>query len=106
MKTIFILVLCLLGTPAFATVFYGPPVTVTATVTSTQELTQNNSRMYLLIQNTGSNPVIVKFGSAQTGVEGITVPAGGNYEPIVAPADSVWMRSSASTSAVTIQQGQ
>ena len=104
MKLIFIL-FCALTIKASAYDLFGPPVTVTVTSTSTQELAQDNLRAYLLIVNNGAVPVYVKFGSAQTGTEGVAIPAGGNYEPYHAPANSVWMDTASSTASCTIIQG-
>jgi len=87
-----------------ATSFYAP-VLVTATATSTLVMTPNASRTYLIIVNTGSQPVIAKFGSPQTALEGIPIPAGGSYEPIQAPANGVWLETASSTSTVTLIQG-
>jgi hypothetical protein len=87
-------------------VLFGSPVTVTVTGTSTQVLAANSLRSYLIIQNNGSQNAIIKFGSAQTGTEGIVIIPGGNYEPIWAPANSVFAISASSTTSLTILQGQ
>lgn len=85
---------------------FGPPLTVSVTGTSTQALAQNGLRTYLLIVNTGANTIIVKFGSAQSGTEGVPIPPGGNYEPSKAPANSVFLETASSTSTASIIQGQ
>lgn len=86
---------------------FGAPLAVSATVTSTSVKAKNTLRTYLLIQNTGALPVVVKFGSVQnSATDGIVIPAGGNYEPFLAPANSVWIRTASSTSTVIIVEGQ
>jgi hypothetical protein len=86
---------------------FKAPVVVTATVTSTQVLAANNLRTYLIIMNQGSSVnVIVKFGSVQSAGEGVVIPPGGAYEPLLAPGNSVWLESASSTSAVTLIEGQ
>lgn len=77
----------------------------TATVTSTQILSQNLNRNYLMIQNNGATSIIVKYSSVQAGTEGVSIPAGGNWEPLIVPGDSVWIRSASSTDAMTIIEG-
>lgn len=86
------------------TVFFAP-VSFSSTTASTLALASNSMRTYLLIQNTGSTSIIVKFGSVQSASEGVTIPAGWNYEPNLAPTNSVWIKSASGTNAVTIQQG-
>ena len=85
---------------------FSAPVEVTATTTSTQVMAANGFRSYLLIVNSGPKDIIVKFGSAQTANEGVIVPAGGVYEPNLAPSNTIWMKTTSSTSAVTLIQGQ
>ena len=82
------------------------PLSVVATTTSTQVLPYNNLRSYLLIQNIGSNTIVVKMNSAQTGTEGVQIPPGGNYEPYGAPVNAVYIETLTGSSAVTIVQGQ
>ena len=101
--------LCLIFTISFqfasAQSFYATPTAGTATTTSTLALAQNTMRKYLIIQNTGSNIISVKFGSVQSGTEGIWIVGGGSYEPIVAPANSIYMKATSGTSDYTIIQG-
>jgi hypothetical protein len=78
----------------------------TATTTSTVALAQNTQRKYLLVQNRGAVSVYLKFDSAHSGTEGITVSAGGNYtEACSAPTDSIFIRSDSSTALVTVYEG-
>lgn len=78
---------------------------VTATTASTQVLNSDLTRNYLLIVNTGAVSVIVKFVSVQSASEGITIPAGGNYEPAKAITDAMWIKSASSTASVTLLTG-
>ncbi len=102
---VLLLTLFTLNAPA-NNILFGPPVAGTATVTSTQVMAKNSLRTYLIILNTGSNSMYVKFGSAQSGTEGILIPAGWNYEPDLAPSNSVWVVTASSTTSYTIMQGQ
>jgi hypothetical protein len=102
-KLFLLLALCL-SAPSQADSFYAP-VAVTATTTSTLAMAKNNMRGYLIIVNTGSVTVYAKFGSAHSATEGIPIPAGGSYEPIQAPVNSVYLVTASSTSAVTLLQG-
>lgn len=76
-----------------------------ATVTSAKYLDSNPKRNYLLIQNNGSASVIIKFGSAHSGSEGIVIAAGGNYEPIKPMRESLYIKSSTGTQAVVVLEG-
>jgi hypothetical protein len=96
---------CIFSGQAMAT-NYADPVTVTATGASTQVMAANGFRSYLLIVNSGDNTVMVKLGSVHTGTEGITLVPGGVYEPIQAPSNSVWLKTLAGTSTVTLVQGR
>jgi hypothetical protein len=88
-------------------VLFGPPHVVGITATSTAIRPKNSLRTYLIIQNIGALPVVVKFGSIQDdATDGVVIPAGGNYEPFLAPANSVWIRTASSTSTVVLIEGQ
>lgn len=78
----------------------------TITGTSTQLLAFNPSRCYLLIQNNGATSIIVKLGSVQSGTEGVVIISGGNWEPPIAPINSVWAESASSTDAATVIEGK
>ena len=85
----------------------GPPNTTTADVRSTKILNQSNLRAYFMIINTGSNTVYVKFSNtAQTGVEGIPIPAGWFYENTSGPSNAIWLETEADTSTVFYMEGQ
>lgn len=79
---------------------------VTATTTSTQCLAARRDRNYLLIQNKGSVAVYIKFGSASSNAtEGVSIPAGGNYEPYKVPTQSVFLMSASSTALCWVKEG-
>lgn len=80
-------------------------ILVSATVTSTLRLAANKNRKYLIIINNGSQTVYVKMGSAHTTTEGIPIVAGGNWEPIQTPIDSVYLKSASGTQSVSINEG-
>lgn len=104
MKSVLLFLVLLTG-QAFG-VSYAPPVVVTATGTSTKVMNFNAKRGYIIIINRGSNTAVAKFGTtAQSGTEGVPIPAGGSYEPIQAPTNPLWLVTTASTSAVTIVEG-
>lgn len=75
---------------------------VTATTTSTKFLEINPIRNYLLIQNNGSTDVYIKMSSAHSGTEGIKLVAGGAWEPILPPRNSIYIKAASGTDAVTI----
>jgi hypothetical protein len=104
---LFFVVLALFGSIAFGNdTMFTQPYVYTVTTTSTQLRPQNGLRTYLILINTGSQTVYVKFGSAQATTEGVPIPAGGSYEPNKAPANSVWADTATSTSTLTIIEGQ
>lgn len=79
---------------------------VTATTTTTKVLEGTIKRNYLMIVNNGTVAVYAKVGSAQSGNEGILIPAGGNWEPSLAPSDAIYIKSASSTSSVTLLTGK
>ncbi len=80
--------------------------TITATVTSTKILEGVAERNFLLLVNDGAVPVYVKVGSAQSAHEGVTIPAGGNWEPGFPPSDAVYINTASSTASVTVVTGK
>lgn len=68
-------------------------VSATATTASTLVSAADPYRNYLLIQNNGTDSVILTFGKASVSSIGIIVPAGGNYEPIKGITNSVYAQS-------------
>lgn len=107
MRTLFLLATLMLSFMASAqSVVFAAPVTITATVTSSVLLAPNGKRVYLLVVNNGAQAVTLKFGSVQSGSEGIVVPSGGVYEPLQAPANVMYGKTGSATSSLTIIQGQ
>jgi hypothetical protein len=90
---------------AHAAVFSGHS-DVAVTTTSAQALAANQSRKYLLIQNKGTDSILVKFGSAHSASEGILISAGGYYEPFVAPIDAVFLKASSGTQTTVVVEGK
>lgn len=78
---------------------------VTATTTSTKVLDKDEGRCAFFIQNKGSQDVWVKMVSAHSGSEGVLIVPGGNWSPESAPRDAVYVKSSASTSAIVVADG-
>lgn len=73
--------------------------------TSQLVMAQNNLRSYLLIQNSGTNAAYFSFGAPKAPSSTFILAAGGNYEPIYPPSNSIYM--TVPTGAyVTILQGQ
>lgn len=102
---LFILSFVLYFEVANAQVFYSAPVTGTAGA-SALVLTQNNSRGYLLIENIGATTIIAKLGSTITSSnEGVQIPAGGSWEPINAPANSLYLKALSGSPAYVVIWG-
>lgn len=79
--------------------------TASVTTSSGQVLVANPARKYLLIQNNGSASIYIKFDTTIAGTEGIVIPAGGSYEPIIAPMQAIYMKAVSGTNSVTIYEG-
>ncbi len=60
-------------------------------------LSANKNRVSLLIQNNGSTNVFVNFGNPAT-IHDIKIPAGGYYEPLIPPNNSVYLVSNTGNS--------
>lgn len=87
--------------------FNPTPVMVTVSPPSVQLMPQNTLREYLLVINTGANTAYINFGQKQSATQGVVIPAGGNYEPLKAPSNSVWGTTAAGLSAsLVIIEGQ
>lgn len=105
MKNLICLLFLVFSFQAGATEFYAAPVTGTAGV-SAKVLNQNNLRNYLLIQNLGATNIIAKFGSAiSSSNEGVVIVAGGNYEPIVAPGNSLYLKAASGSPTYVVIEG-
>lgn len=61
------------GFPALTTTVVGTGVSTA--------LAANKDRGYLIIQNNGSGNCWMKFGTTMSGVEGLVIGSGQNYEP-------------------------
>jgi hypothetical protein len=75
------------------------------TSTSAQVLAANPYRTYLLIVNKGTVTGYIKFNSASSSTEGIPIPANGVYEPLVAPTNAIFLKSSSTTGTMTVISG-
>lgn len=76
------------------------------TTTSTFRVAANASRKCLWIKNHASSSVLhIKFGSAHTGTEGLTIPAATIWEPITPPTASIYFKAPAGTFSTTIIEG-
>lgn len=104
MKFIFLLTL-LVSVNVFAAFSKTTDAVYTATTTPTQVLAANHFRTYLLVQNRGSVVITVNVGATLTSANGIQIPAGGNWEPLIAPQDTIWLTSASSTSVTEILEG-
>lgn len=92
--------------PVFAGIDMQSVTSFTATTTSAEAVDSDVRRNYLLVQNRGSVSVYMKFDSAHTGVEGVTIAAGGNYiASCAAPTDAVYIKADSSTALVTVYEG-
>lgn len=106
MRYFLISLLLMVGLVAKAGVPYYQSTFPTATATTTLILNTNVFRGYLLIVNDGTLAVRLKVGYSTAAYDGITIPAGGSYEPINAPTNALYIRTSSGTSALTVVQGQ
>lgn len=70
----------------------------TATTTSAKVLELNIKRTYMIIQNTGSNPIILTVNNAPVSTEGLVIGVGGNFEPALPIHNSVWLKTDSGTS--------
>lgn len=98
-----LLALLLVGAPLLAGTPQGVPVLTTTVVgtSSVQALAANKNRGYLIIQNNGSGDCWMKPSSSQTGLEGLVIGAGENYEPVSAfIKSSIYMRCAATGSSI------
>lgn len=79
---------------------------VTVTTASTMALATASTRKCLIIKNQSSGSVLhIKFGSAHSGTEGLTVPAVTIWEPVTPPTGSVYLRSPAGVTTATVIEG-
>lgn len=78
---------------------------VSITNTSTQILDINLKRSYLLIQNKGSANVYIKFNTAHSGIEGVKIIPGGNWESEIPPTSLAFAKAESGTNLLTIIEG-
>lgn len=76
-----------------------------ATTSSTRVLASNPSRKCLVFQVHGSSTVYIKFGSAHSGTEGISV-SNAFWEPVIIPTGAVYLKSSAGVVTTTVLEGE
>lgn len=76
-----------------------------ATVTSTQAVPGNGHRTYFIFQNKGTDSIFLKVDSVHIGTEGIEISAGGNYEPFVAPTNSIFIKAASGSQTFSIIEG-
>lgn len=102
------LILCLLTVSALA----APPIfkiktqdSFTATTVSSKVLDEEPYRIYLLCQNNGAVSVNLKFESAHVASEGIIIPSGGYYEPVIAPSGAVYLKAASGSADVACTEG-
>lgn len=101
-----LMIFLFVGSLCYADPFTTVTQTTVSVSVSAQALPANQVRTYLLIQNSGTDPVIVKIGSTIATTEGILIAAGGAYEPRLVPKQSVWLKATTGTQAVRILEGQ
>ncbi len=94
---------------AFAAPTYNCKITSqvdrSASGTSTKFLNSNPNRRCLVFQVHGSSTVYIKFNSAHSGTEGISV-SNAFWEPVVIPTGAVYLKSSAGTVVTTVLEGE
>lgn len=99
------IVMLLLSFNALAQVNVVNDFTATATTSSLEQLAQNQYRALLYIENKGPDEAYIKFDSAHSGSEGITLSSGESLNLAPAPINSVYVKS-ATTSSIIIVEGQ
>lgn len=103
---LFLAALLLTGSLCFADPWTVVTQSTTNVSSSVQLLAANQVRTYLVIQNSGTDPIIVKIGSTIATTEGVLIAAGGAYEPRLVPKQSVWAKATTGTQAVRVLEGQ
>ena len=79
---------------------------ITVTSSSTKVLDINLERKSLQIQNhSGNDTVLLKFDTTHNGNEGIEIIQNGFYEPIKAPRNAIFLKSTGGDCRVTIIEG-
>lgn len=83
--------------------FYSSDVSVTTTAAKVLDV--DGQRNYLLIQNKGTDTVLVNCDGI-TGVDAIQITAGGNWEPLRVPTCSLFMKSASGSQTVHVLSGR
>lgn len=73
--------------------------------TPQQALPANPARAYLLIQNRGANSVYIVFGARASVGSGLEIKPDGVYEPLLAPASSINVKTASGTANVVFVEG-
>lgn len=80
--------------------------TISLTTTPKQVVARDPHVNYLLIQNTGTNPAVIKPDSnPSSATNGIVLTAGASYSPLPALVDAWYAESTTSTTTLTIIEG-
>jgi hypothetical protein len=79
---------------------------VGATTISYNVLSKNANRRCLYIQNKGALPVFVKFDSDQSTNQGVLIGSSVIWQPVIAPMNKLYIRSSSGTQAVVVGEGE
>lgn len=86
---------------------YFTQTDVGATTVSVNFLPIRKDRRCIAIQNhSGASTLYIKFDSAHTGTENLTLGAGSTWEPVVIPVNKIYLRSSAGSVTTTILEGR
>jgi len=80
--------------------------TGTATTTAVAVLTNNQNRKYLLIQNLGSENLYFSTEDFSDENDAIRIAPDGNYEPWLAPQNSIYLKTATATTLFSIVEGQ
>lgn len=85
----------------------GPGAVHTVTAAGGQYLEADDGRSFLSITNNGAVVVNVGFGAnpATGGVASLPIAVGATFNPLIAPADAIWLAAASSTASVTIFEG-
>jgi len=85
----------------------GKQFTFSATVTSSPALSANQSRGYLMIQNScaSTDLITVVLRNIESGGNGIQIQPCGTYEFVKVPTNSVWIKANSGTQTAIIIEG-
>ncbi len=85
----------------------GKQITYSATTTSTQALAVNQSRGYLMVQNSCASTanVTVNIGAKETASTGVQLAPCSSYEFGKIPTNSIWLKAASGTQTVIVVEG-